>query len=244
MKLIDALNNLGAKAEEIAKSHSYALGLDWEQGIGLIFNTIQQYPDLAPKNTGGKNDDEISVVLKWVNKYLSGYDGRISTRLSKPLSTVADPIIDTIIKGRLSHLSDEDILKIRYAHRLSMSAENILGLLLEEYLSNELLEFDWHCAWGETVASVDFVNRDGSLLQIKNRSNTENSSSSKIREGTSIKKWYRVDAATGKYLWSEFNTQFSTSKFSEEGFVRFVTNAISGNLNALAVETESPWLEK
>jgi hypothetical protein len=42
-----------------------------------------------------------------------------------------------------------------------MSAENILGLILEEYLANNFKDEGWHCAWGDTVNSVDFVNENG-----------------------------------------------------------------------------------
>jgi hypothetical protein len=54
------------------------------------------------------------------------------------LGTVADPVIEKIIGARLNNLTDEELRKISFAHRLGMSAENILGLLLEEYLSINL----------------------------------------------------------------------------------------------------------
>ena len=37
----------------------------------------------------------------------------------------------------------------------------------ERPLINNLKAYGWHCAWGETVKSVDFVHEDGRLLQIK-----------------------------------------------------------------------------
>jgi hypothetical protein len=123
-----------------------------------------------------------------------------------------------------------------------MSAENILGLLLEEFLAQQLADFDWYCAWGETVRSVDFCQAQGGLLQIKNRSNSENSSSSRVRIGTDIEKWYRVDARTGNYCWEELNRKYNTDRFSEESFRRFVVEAISNNPNALPVEIGNPWL--
>jgi len=64
-------------------------------------------------------------------------------------------------------------------------------------LADNLIAYGWHCAWGETIRSVDFCSEDGQLLQIKNRSNSENSSSSRVREGTNIIKWFRVNALTG-----------------------------------------------
>ena len=117
-----------------------------------------------------------------------------------------------------------------------MSSENIQGLLLEEFLAEQLGEYGWHCCWGESVRHVDFCNVNGSLLQVKNRSNSENSSSSRVRINQLIEKWYRVDAGTGLYRWSYFNEKYDTDRFSEENFVMFVQQALIGNPGALAVE--------
>ena len=123
-----------------------------------------------------------------------------------------------------------------------MCAENILGQLLEEYLAQELIEFNVYCAWGATVRAVDFCGADGLLLQVKNRSNSENSSSSRVRIGTDIEKWFRVDAGTGFYMWDELNTMFDTDVFSEDNFINYVREVLKNNPNALAVEPDSPWL--
>ena len=45
-----------------------------------------------------------------------------------------------------------------------MSAENILGILLEEFLFEKLSPAGWAMAWGETVKHVDFCHKDGRLL--------------------------------------------------------------------------------
>jgi hypothetical protein len=82
---------------------------------------------------------------------------------------------------------------------------------------------------------------DGSLLQVKNRSNSENSSSSRVRINQPIEKWYRVDARTGSYRWSYLNEKYDTDRFSEENFVVFVQQVLSSNPKALAVEVNNPW---
>ena len=84
-----------------------------------------------------------------------------------------------------------------------MSAENIQGNLLEEYIAQKVRPYGFIWCEGNVLRAIDFCNTDGSLfLQIKNKSNTENSSSSNIREGTSIEKWYRLGTRTqaGKRL--------------------------------------------
>ncbi|NJK52451.1 MAG: SinI family restriction endonuclease [Leptolyngbyaceae cyanobacterium SU_3_3] len=95
---------------------------------------------------------------------------------------------------------------------------------------------------GENLfATSIFCNTDGSLLQVKNRSNSENSSSSRVRINQPIEKWYRVDARTGLYRWSYFNEKYGTGRFSEDNFVTFVQRVLTGNPNALAIEPNNPW---
>ncbi|NJR65376.1 MAG: SinI family restriction endonuclease, partial [Leptolyngbyaceae cyanobacterium CRU_2_3] len=181
------------------------------------------------------------LAQSWLKKYRDSYENRISKRISQPPGTVADPIVSTIINARLTQLTADQLEQIKYAHRLSMSAENIQGLLLEEFLAEQLSEYGWHCCWGESVRHVDFCNVDGSLLQVKNRSNSENSSSSRVRINQPIEKWCRVDAKTGLYRWSYFNNQYGTTRFSEENFAMFVQEILTGNPNALTVEVNNPW---
>lgn len=195
-------------------------------------------PDLAPKITGKSIK---SVATSWLKKYSHGLKSRISQRISKPPGTVPDPIVDIIISTRLSEISIEQVKQIKYAHRLSMSAENILGLLLEEFLSEHLSRYGWHCCWGEVVRYVDFCNVDGSLLQVKNRSNSENSSSSKVRKNLPIEKWHRIDAETGSDRWSYFNEIYGTDSFSEQSFINFVRRVLTENPQALALDSDNPW---
>jgi hypothetical protein len=195
-------------------------------------------PGLSPSLKA--NTPEI-LAKTWLNKYSNSYENRISRRISQPPRTVADPIVTTIINARLIGLTAEHLEQIKYAHRLSMSAENIQGLLLEEFLAEQLSDYGWHCCWGESIRHVDFCNVDGALLQVKNRSNSENSSSSRVRINQPIEKWYRADARTGFYRWSYFNEKYDTDRFSEENFVIFVQQVLRGNPDTLAVERNNPW---
>ncbi|MDB4468572.1 SinI family restriction endonuclease, partial [bacterium] len=206
MKLVEAISEIGEESA-VAMAKIYAIGnqVNWDDEAQYVFAAVARDKSRVPGNIGGKNDTAESAIQKWVLKYRKGLDGRASNRVSNPPGTKPDPIIETIISSRLNVISQETLEKIILGHRLAMSAENILGVILEEYLSVNLKDSGWHCAWGETVKSVDFVNENGMLLQIKNRSNSENSSSSSVREGTSIKKWYRINATTGAFFWSKLN---------------------------------------
>jgi len=242
LKLTDAIHTLGPdQAIQIAAEIADEKGINWDAGASFVFSAIVNDIERIPGNIGSKNDCERGAIAKWLIRFQRGYDGRASQRVSNPPGTVADPVIEKIIGSRLTCLTQHDLNKITYAHRLGMSAENILGLILEEFLSVHLKAHGWHCAWGETVKSVDFVHENGSLLQIKNRSNSENSSSSAVRDGTQIEKWYRIKADRIEYMWDKLNTICGTSHLSETLFVAFVKETLSSNPDCLAVEQGNPW---
>jgi len=210
------------------------------KSIQWVFNACCQTPELAPKVKGKTIQEKI---INWISKYNSAFNNRPSVRCSNPPGTTPDPIIDHIISSRLPFWDSDEINKIKYAHRLSMSAENILGLFLEEYLAINLLNHGWHCAWGETIRSVDFCHEDGRLLQVKNRSNSENSSSSRVRLGTEIDKWHRIDARTGSYKWIKLSQTLDVPNgiLNEDGFINFIKNILDKNPQALAIESSNPW---
>lgn len=240
MKLKDALQSLDyTKAIEIAKQCALELGLSWDKGVKHAFAAILRDKTRVPDNI--KGIDESETIKKWLRKYKKGYEDRASKRASKAPGTVADPIIEALIHARLNGLSTNELTQITYAHRLAMAAENILGLILEEYLSIELVDAGWYCAWGATVKDVDFINEDGRLLQIKNRSNSENSASSSVRDGTDIEKWFRVQASRIEYKWAELNVICGTKDLSEESFVKFAKEVLATNPQCLAIEDENPW---
>ncbi|AFM11188.1 SinI family restriction endonuclease [Turneriella parva] len=212
------------------------------QAVTCLLGVLIQNPDLAPEYKSLPPDPQ-RILLWWLGKYHSSYSNRISQRSSRYPGTMPDTMVSKIIKARLGRLSDEDLKKISDAHRISMSSENILGLLLEEFLATHLKKYGWHCAWGESIKSVDFVSATGLLLQVKNRSNSENSSSSRVRTGTSILKWHRVNATTGRYNWEALNKIIGGNcALSEEVFEAFVKETLRANPAALAVEPDNLWL--
>ena len=134
----------------------------------------------------------------------------------KPKPTKSDKLIDDLIEDLLD-LSNTDgtkdsIKNIRVSHRVSMNMENIIGSILEDYIYENVRHCGWLSCWGCCVKAVDFCyTKKGKrlqLLQIKNKSNTENSSSSGIRLGTRITKWHRMNDKSG-------NTEKNWNKLNE-----------------------------
>lgn len=176
---------------------------------------------------------------KFMHSFYRGYMNRLSIRISKRTTTVADPLIDVLLSSRVPSFTNYDINLIRFGHRLSMGSENIIGLLLEEYIHQNIIELGWSCCWGNSISSVDFCSSTGLLIQVKNKSNTENSSSNKIRMGTDIKKWYRMKASTGETCWDELNHTIGAKELlSEQKFREFVTLTVKKNPSLLYLDTQ------
>jgi len=139
--------------------------------------------------------------------------------------TVPDPALSLVMVHGFD-VDPKEIDHLTEGHRRAMVAENIVGELLERYIAQEL--DDWVWCPGEVVKHIDFI-RESRLpgvkwdsLQIKNRDNSENSSSSAIRDGTEIQKWYRTVSRTGGTRWEEFPVETEQNSFTEERFRQFI----------------------
>lgn len=186
--------------------------------LNHIFNVACKNRDRFPSiNLQGKCDPE-HYIERWVKGYYDATNNPPSKRTANPKSTCTDPAIRVIVKST-RELSEKDALFGEITHNLFMSAENIQGKLLEEYIALKVHPYGFIWCDGNVLRAIDFCNTNGTLfLQIKNKSNTENSSSSNIREGTSIEMWYRLGTKTKdglkfpNYKWPLLNTLINTYK--------------------------------
>ena len=108
-----------------------------------------------------------------------------------------------------------------------MASENIVGDILERYIASIIEPKGWIWCAGSIIKSVDFIRKNNDkweLLQIKNRDNSENSSSKAIRDGTSIKHWFRTFSRKKQTNWENFPDP--TVTLSEAGFRRFLIDYI------------------
>ena len=69
-------------------------------------------------------------------------------------------------------------------------------------------------------------------MQVKNRDNTENSSSSAIRNGTEIQKWFRTFSKPSRNRssntnWENFPEAEFRDQLSEEGFLQFIRDYLT-----------------
>ena len=205
-------------------------GFDWK---GSGFDIVSEFWKVHVTDASAK------TLPTFIKEFVKGYNNRPSVRTSKKTGTIPDHLIDEIIQARIPKFSKRDITLISFGHRLSMATENILGLILEEYIHSKAIAHGWSCCWGNSIRSVDFCSTY-KMLQVKNRSNTENSSSSKIRSGTRIEKWFRINAINGKTNWLELDRIIGVSQlFSEKEFIAYAKALIKTNPAALYVEPKA-----
>ncbi len=227
--------NLGFDALcPLAEQAAQKIKKPWNAPLAAILQAITTNPDLSPE----LEPNQVGPWLEsWIGKYYTGFEQRPSQRSGCALSTKADPIIGEIIQVKLPELDEPRIRQIIDDHRLAMSAENILGHILEEYIADQLAPYGWHACWGYSIKKVDFVYSSGLLLQVKNRSNSENSSSGSVREGTKVLKWHRIAAQSGETRWDKFpELPQKPPAFSEEGFQTYVKALLTQNPGALVLE--------
>lgn len=191
--------------------------VDWAD-LNLIFAIALAHRDRFPGINLNEMQSPKSYIERWVKGYIDAVNNPPSGRTANPKSACTDPAIKVIVKVTQG-LTEAEASQGETNHNLFMSAENIQGNLLEEYIAEKTRPYGFLWCDGNVLRAIDFCNSDGTFfLQVKNKSNTENSSSSNIREGTTIEKWYRLGTRTRggvkipDYKWLRLNDLVNTHK--------------------------------
>jgi hypothetical protein len=168
------------------------------------------------------------TVPEYLSLLANQFASARSPRAPQKPQTIPDSVVGTILNGFYG-IEPASLPTIAETHLLSMAAENVVGELLERYIAQVLEPHGWVWCSGSVVRSVDFIFPSSSsappfLLQIKNRDNSENSSSSAIRDGTSIEKWFRSFSKKPATNWGAFPNDAARGLLSESGFNTFVRN--------------------
>ena len=199
--------------------------------IDIILDFLRENPGMfstrlrknKPDPTTDTGIDQIKrIILKSADKKVF---------LNKP-KTVPDPMVFYILQHHFGVKCSKK-KEVEEHHQWAMAAEDIVGELLEQYIDSEVVvsKSGWVRCYGDTVKGTDFLKKtdnDVTLLQVKNRDNSENSSSSDIRkslknsEGVEIKKWFRTFSKTGDTNWAEFPDETLKNTLTEQKFQAFV----------------------
>lgn len=238
--------------------------------LELNFLDIDKALKLASKFAGDKFDEAMEIVLrtafldkrnlpslrlksdsvitlnvyveKWVNAYLNGKNNRPSLRIGNPSSVYPDTIIKTVFDTCFPNLEKNQSNLVDAGHSFYMTIENIIGDLLEEYLSIKLSKYGWYCCWGSTIDAVDFCQKNGDTLQVKNSDNSENSSSKRVRNGTLISKWFRrCSTKKDTYNWVTLQQLTGCKDLSEPEFRIFVMETVKMNPKCIYMPKDNPF---
>jgi hypothetical protein len=189
------------------------------------------YPEAASKQRG--KSPEIGTA-EYIRRQAAAFADARNPRAPSPPSTVPDEMVSLILVSYFG-ISQADVERVKKEHLLSMGAENLVGELLERYLASVMEPKGWIWCSGSMVKAVDFIKpplvagQPWRLLQVKNRDNSENSSSSAIRVGTKIEKWHRTFSRKSGSNWAEFPDGNLRQNLSETEFKKFVQTYL-GNL--------------
>jgi len=185
-----------------------------------------------PEDVSGLHSSTPKLSGAWIEKKAESYVNQRHTTKPSLTSNLADPLIATISEEYFG-IAPEKIDGLLKHHKIAMAAENVTGNLLEEYIATIMEPLGWIWCSGTMIKGTDFIRFPTEstgkpiLLQIKNRSNSENSSSSSIRVGTTIEKWYRLEAETGNTRWNLFPDVKGIKLLSEEKFREFAISRIT-----------------
>lgn len=195
-----------------------------DKSLCHLYATLARFLEKYPEMAVGLKDGNITPAYL-AKKAAAFKKGRVEHPPSLP-----ETIPDERIADILQHFYSVDASSIEDAiehHMQSMSAENIIGHLLESYIASVAEKEGWIWCSGTTVKHIDFIKplnnfENWQTLQIKNRDNSENSSSASVRDGTDIMKWFRTYSRTGKTNWENFPDTTLKGKLSEDNFKDYV----------------------
>ncbi|MBE9142767.1 SinI family restriction endonuclease [Planktothrix mougeotii] len=151
--------------------------------------------DTTEEKKSKKNDvktEEKTTQQKFIGILKKYQNGRkeANLKIRKELEiggTIPDQMVRLILQ-KSEECTDEEAEAHINSHILAMSAENLLGSLLERYIAGVIENHGWIWCRSEIILATDFIKfptppqEKWICLQVKNGDNTENSSSSKIRE--------------------------------------------------------------
>ena len=216
----------GKYLKEVAQSHEVTDESEIERFAKVCAFLSVNEAFLSWRGKSKPDPDSNEGIEKLADKF---FPARNKKDWPSEPTTVPDEAVSIVMQVVYGY-SEDETTRIKVEHQHSMSAENIVGALLERYIATVLEPHGWVWCAGDFVKAVDFIKyieEDESpwtAVQVKNRDNTENSSSKAIRDGKPILKWFRTFAKTGRDNWDNFPEEEFRNKLSETGFREFVRN--------------------
>jgi hypothetical protein len=118
--------------------------------VKSIFSVALKNKELFPNINLFSGSTYTDYIDRWLKGYIYADSNPPHLRVVSPKSSCSDPAIKSVVKIA-TNLSDEDAERQESHHNLFMSAENIQGQLLEEYISVAVVEHGWLWCKGNTM---------------------------------------------------------------------------------------------
>ena len=194
------------------------------KAYGKVSAFLAQFPDMQASGT------PMAIDPAFLAHHAPGFVTGRQSRGPRIPETIPDPRVKDILEA--AYRVEPPMLEAAIGYHMeAMGAENFLGWILESYIASEAEPLGWAWCSGTMIRAVDFIcpmqGGTWKLLQVKNRSNSENSSSSRVRLGTSIEMWFRFHAYTGEVRWSVFPDAELRTRLSEDGFRNYIRSWLS-----------------
>lgn len=207
-------------AQDVARVAMNSVNPALTEKFSLLVEFLAANP-AAASSFRGKNSPLIGSEAYIRAAATNFSQGREPKRPVKP-DTVPDEMVSVVLEYYFA-VDPKSLDRVKIEHALSMGAENIVGDLLERYLASALEPSGWIWCAGSIVKAVDFIlppkaEESWRSLQVKNRDNSENSSSSAIRLNTTIEKWFRTFSKKPGSNWAAFPHVGAHKLLSEENF--------------------------
>ena len=219
-----------ANAETSAHAAMLSIRPDLADSYAKVVLFLMTFPASASALRGA-NAPSIGS-MEYIRIQAASFAASRNPKAPQAPTTVPDEMVSLILNEYFG-IDESQLERVKQEHSLSMGAENLVGELLERYLATVLEPFGWVWCSGAMVKAVDFIKPPTGnqstwrLLQVKNRDNSENSSSSAIRVGTTIEKWFRTFSRKAGSNWAAFPDPTLRQHLSEQAFKAFVRSYLS-----------------
>jgi hypothetical protein len=214
-----------ANSEAFARAAMAAINPPLTEKYVNLIKLLTMNPEAASKMRG-ESSPAVGTEA-YIRAQAASFSSSRVPRGPQPPATVPDEMVSFILCNYFN-VPKENLERAKNEHLLSMGAENLVGDLLERYLASIMEPRGWIWCSGSTVKAVDFIKPPAvpsgvwTLLQVKNRDNSENSSSAAIRNGTEIVKWFRTFSKKKGSNWGAFPDAEICPLVSEVCFRKFV----------------------
>ena len=226
---VEKITAFNENSAQVAQAAMDLIDPSLSKRYSILIEFLTEHPQAANPISRKRAEPEIVIGSdEYIKLRAANFSLSRQPRAPKPPETVPDEMVSFII-NKYFDVPENELKKAVELHSLSMGAENLIGDIFERYIASVVENHDGVWCSGSIVSAVDFIYRKEhgwAALQIKNRDNSENSSSASVRDNTDIKKWFRTFSKKAGDNWDNF-PPIADAILSEIGFRNYVADYLN-----------------